>query len=91
MDQPSDGLARPQFDVLEEGPTTDLFVLENHRQRVAEAVLSRVIGMLGVQFDVQVFLAGLFRRDGEAVLARGVRGVLRLLQDLVLAAGPRSR
>src|SRR5262249_40494181 len=84
-----DRLAGAQRDALEERPAAELLVLADHAQGVAEVGLRGVVGVLDVQLDVEVALGRLLRRDGEAVLALGVRLVLRLLEDLVLALRPR--
>ena len=79
-----DWLARPQLDMLEERPLTQLFIPEDHRECITEPSLGRIFRVLDVQLDIQIALGDLLGRDRERVETVRVGRVLGLLENRVL-------
>src|SRR5262249_12613578 len=77
-------LSRPKFHALEEWAVTQLFVLEDHLEAVAEMLLRRVLRMFDIQLDVEIPLGALLRRHRELVLAVLFGLVFGFFDDLVL-------
>ena len=73
----------PEADAVEERPPAEPHVLADHRKRIA-AIPPYVLGVFGLDLDVEIALRSLIRRNRQGVLSVGVGAMLRLAQD-----GPR--